>query len=201
MLDYFVSQMDGIRSHFALSDFDRFRSDRASAARLLTAGMVVGKIGEGTLNLPRDYEKNIRRDGRPCLSTAGCEDVGCSVLWSTRPTDGRGRPSLHWAQELASGLGLRLVHALVGAEDNVAANVGRILLRYFLAKRHHADRLIFSVADNPEPAIIDECAGVAKIGQQSAADGDITVASGAEALVDGFAVVNLLRARDRWRRM
>src|ERR1700682_6763474 len=51
MVDYFVSQMDGIRKHFALSDFDRFRSDRASGQRLLTAGMVVGKISEGTLNL------------------------------------------------------------------------------------------------------------------------------------------------------
>jgi 5-methyltetrahydropteroyltriglutamate--homocysteine methyltransferase len=56
MVDYFVAQMEGIRSHFALSDFDRFRADRASATRLLTAGMVIGKIGEGTLNLPRDYE-------------------------------------------------------------------------------------------------------------------------------------------------
>jgi 5-methyltetrahydropteroyltriglutamate--homocysteine methyltransferase len=56
MVDYFVSQMEGIRSHFALSDFDRFRADRASSARLLTAGMVIGKIDEGTLNLPRDYE-------------------------------------------------------------------------------------------------------------------------------------------------
>ena len=56
MVDYFVSQMDGIRKHFTLSDFDRFRADRASGHRLLSAGMVVGKIGEGTLNLPRDYE-------------------------------------------------------------------------------------------------------------------------------------------------
>src|SRR6202050_4232345 len=56
MVDYFVSQMEGIRSHFALSDFDRFRADRASGFRLLTAGMVVERIGEGTLNLPRDYE-------------------------------------------------------------------------------------------------------------------------------------------------
>ncbi|MBZ5654947.1 MAG: cobalamin-independent methionine synthase II family protein [Acidobacteriia bacterium] len=56
MVDYFVSQMEGIRSHFATSDFDRYRADRASSQGLLTAGMVVGKIGEGTLNLPRDYE-------------------------------------------------------------------------------------------------------------------------------------------------
>jgi 5-methyltetrahydropteroyltriglutamate--homocysteine methyltransferase len=56
MIDYFVSQMEGIRKHFSLSDFDRFRTDRASGFRLLTAGMVVERIGEGTLNLPRDYE-------------------------------------------------------------------------------------------------------------------------------------------------
>ena len=56
MVDYFVSQMDGIHKEFTLSDFDRYRADRASGYRLLTAGMVVGKIEEGTLNLPRDYE-------------------------------------------------------------------------------------------------------------------------------------------------
>jgi 5-methyltetrahydropteroyltriglutamate--homocysteine methyltransferase len=56
MVDYFASQMDGIRKHFALSDFDRSRSDRISGHPLLTAGMVVGKVGEGTLNLPKDYE-------------------------------------------------------------------------------------------------------------------------------------------------
>jgi len=56
MVDYFASQMDGIRKHFSLSDCDRFRSDRGSGYRLLTAGMVVGKIQDGTLNLPRDYE-------------------------------------------------------------------------------------------------------------------------------------------------
>jgi 5-methyltetrahydropteroyltriglutamate--homocysteine methyltransferase len=56
MVDYFVSQMDGVRKHFSLSDFERFRADRASTSRLLSAGMVVDKIGEGTLNLLRDCE-------------------------------------------------------------------------------------------------------------------------------------------------
>ncbi|MBI2818513.1 MAG: cobalamin-independent methionine synthase II family protein [Acidobacteria bacterium] len=56
MVDYFASQMEGIRKHFHLSDFDRFRADRASSFRPLTAGMVIGNIREGTLNLPRDYE-------------------------------------------------------------------------------------------------------------------------------------------------
>jgi 5-methyltetrahydropteroyltriglutamate--homocysteine methyltransferase len=56
MVDYFASRMDGIRKHFSLADFDRFRSDRASLYRLLSAGMVVSKIQDGTLNLPSDYE-------------------------------------------------------------------------------------------------------------------------------------------------
>src|SRR6202162_3347311 len=45
MVDYFASRMDGIRKHFSLSDFERFRADRASASRLLSAGMVVDKVG------------------------------------------------------------------------------------------------------------------------------------------------------------
>ena len=56
MVDYFVSRLEGTRKQFSLSDFDRYRADRASGFRLLTAGMVVGKIEDGTLNLPRDFE-------------------------------------------------------------------------------------------------------------------------------------------------
>jgi 5-methyltetrahydropteroyltriglutamate--homocysteine methyltransferase len=56
MVDYFASRMDGVRKYFSLADFDRFRADRASGYRLLTAGMVTSKIQDGTLNLPRDYE-------------------------------------------------------------------------------------------------------------------------------------------------
>lgn len=56
MVDYFASRVDGIRKDFCLSDFEQYRTDRAMGYRLLTAGMVVGKIHEGTLNLPRDYE-------------------------------------------------------------------------------------------------------------------------------------------------
>lgn len=56
MVDYFVSRMGGIRRDFSLSDFDRFRADRASGYGFLSAGMAVGKIEEGTLNLPGDFE-------------------------------------------------------------------------------------------------------------------------------------------------
>src|SRR5258708_19169309 len=55
MVDYFASQMDGIRKEFTLSDFDRFRTDRASGYRLLTAGMAGGQIHEGAPNPPPDY--------------------------------------------------------------------------------------------------------------------------------------------------
>ncbi|HWF08097.1 MAG TPA: cobalamin-independent methionine synthase II family protein [Bryobacteraceae bacterium] len=56
MVDYFVSRMSGIRNTFAPGDFDRFRMDRASGYRLLTPGVVIGKVGEGSLNLLQDYE-------------------------------------------------------------------------------------------------------------------------------------------------
>src|SRR5205823_14610474 len=57
MVDYFVSQMSGIRNSFSPSDFEQFRADRASGYRLLTPGVVTGKVGEGSLNLLRDYEQ------------------------------------------------------------------------------------------------------------------------------------------------
>ena len=56
MVDYFISQMDGIRKHFTIAERARHRSHGASGHRLLTAGMVEGKIGDGTLNLPDDAE-------------------------------------------------------------------------------------------------------------------------------------------------
>src|SRR5436190_14351272 len=54
MIDYFISQFDGIRKHFTPADLERFRADRASGYELRTAGIVEGRIGAGTLNLPKD---------------------------------------------------------------------------------------------------------------------------------------------------
>ena len=54
MVDYFVARLDGIRKEFTFADVDRHRADRAQGYRLSTAGVVVGKIGDGTLNLPGD---------------------------------------------------------------------------------------------------------------------------------------------------
>src|SRR3977135_3550130 len=54
--DYFVSQMDGIRTTVSPFDSERYRADRAAGYLALTGATVVGKIGDGTLNLPRDCE-------------------------------------------------------------------------------------------------------------------------------------------------
>jgi 5-methyltetrahydropteroyltriglutamate--homocysteine methyltransferase len=56
MIDYFVSRMDGIRTRFSVTDIEKFRADRGLAYRADPAGIVSAPIGEGTLNLPRDYE-------------------------------------------------------------------------------------------------------------------------------------------------
>lgn len=56
MIDYFVSRLDGIRTRFSIGDIQRFREDAGLAYRSDPAGIVDGPIGEGVLNLPRDYE-------------------------------------------------------------------------------------------------------------------------------------------------
>ncbi len=55
MIDYFVSQMSGIKTHFSRDDLVKFREDQGVAYRHSPAGIVIGQIGEGTLNLPDDY--------------------------------------------------------------------------------------------------------------------------------------------------
>jgi 5-methyltetrahydropteroyltriglutamate--homocysteine methyltransferase len=56
MIDYFVSRMSGIQTRFSLTDIEAFRADTGVAYRTDPAGIVTGEIGEGVLNLPRDYE-------------------------------------------------------------------------------------------------------------------------------------------------
>lgn len=56
MIDYFVTKMDGIRSRFSVTDIQKFREDAGLTYRTDPAGIVTSAIGEGVLNLPRDYE-------------------------------------------------------------------------------------------------------------------------------------------------
>ncbi len=56
MIDYFVSRMDGIRTRFSVSDIQAFRADAGVSYRSDPAGIVMAPLGEGVLNLPRDFE-------------------------------------------------------------------------------------------------------------------------------------------------
>ena len=56
MVDYFISQLEGIRHVVSPAELEGYHADRAAGYQLLTGATVVGRIGDGTLNLPRDCE-------------------------------------------------------------------------------------------------------------------------------------------------
>ena len=57
MIDYFVRPLSGVRSDLTLSELRMFRADEQMAFRSKPAGLVVGEIKEGGLNLPEDYRR------------------------------------------------------------------------------------------------------------------------------------------------
>lgn len=56
MIDYFISRMSGIRTKFSISDIDAFRADAQLTYRTDPAGIVHEAVGDGVLNLARDYD-------------------------------------------------------------------------------------------------------------------------------------------------
>lgn len=56
MIDYFISRMSGIRTRFSISDIDEFRADSQLKYRTDPAGIVHEAVGDGVLNLARDYD-------------------------------------------------------------------------------------------------------------------------------------------------
>jgi 5-methyltetrahydropteroyltriglutamate--homocysteine methyltransferase len=56
MIDYFISRMSGIRTRFSISDVDEFRADTQLKYRTDPAGIVYEAIGDGVLNLARDFD-------------------------------------------------------------------------------------------------------------------------------------------------
>jgi 5-methyltetrahydropteroyltriglutamate--homocysteine methyltransferase len=57
MIEYFTRPMAGIRSAITRSDIEEFSRRPGMSFRAEPAGVVEGPIGEGTLNLPRDYRR------------------------------------------------------------------------------------------------------------------------------------------------
>lgn len=69
MIDYFVTKMDGIRSRFSVTDIQKFREDAGLTYRTDPAGIVTSAIGEGVLNLPRDYDFTKNLTAKPLKFT------------------------------------------------------------------------------------------------------------------------------------
>ena len=80
MIDYFVTQMEGVRSRFSISDVDQFRADTGMAYRTAPAGIVESDIGEGTLNLRGDFEFTRSLTGSPLKFTCTGPHMLAKVL-------------------------------------------------------------------------------------------------------------------------
>jgi 5-methyltetrahydropteroyltriglutamate--homocysteine methyltransferase len=52
MIDYFVGQMDGVRTRVTAAEAAAFAQQQGMAYRVAPAGVVTGPLGPGTLNLP-----------------------------------------------------------------------------------------------------------------------------------------------------
>ncbi len=57
MIEYFVGRMSGISTHIGRSQAEAFRNKRELSFRAKPAGIVIGAIGEGSLNLLSDCER------------------------------------------------------------------------------------------------------------------------------------------------
>jgi 5-methyltetrahydropteroyltriglutamate--homocysteine methyltransferase len=65
MIDYFVRRLGGIRSELGWRDIAAFRARPEMRFRSKPAGVVVGPVDEGTLNLPGDCERAASVAGGP----------------------------------------------------------------------------------------------------------------------------------------
>ena len=57
MIDYFIRPMDGISSALSREDLAQFAAKQRMGFRTQPAGVVEGPLTEGTLNLPRDWQR------------------------------------------------------------------------------------------------------------------------------------------------
>jgi 5-methyltetrahydropteroyltriglutamate--homocysteine methyltransferase len=57
MIDYFIRPMTGVRAAVTREELRRFREEARMSYRSEPAGVVDGELGEGLLNLPRDYRR------------------------------------------------------------------------------------------------------------------------------------------------
>jgi 5-methyltetrahydropteroyltriglutamate--homocysteine methyltransferase len=65
MIDYFVTRLGGVRTAVGRAEAAAFRAKMEMRFRSKPAGVVVGEIGEGTLNLPEDCARAAAVAGGP----------------------------------------------------------------------------------------------------------------------------------------
>ena len=80
MIDYFVSQLSGVHTNYTMSDMVAFQGDSGMAFRTAPAGVVTEAIGEGTLNLPADYDFVKDLTDRPMKFTCTGPHMLCKTL-------------------------------------------------------------------------------------------------------------------------
>jgi 5-methyltetrahydropteroyltriglutamate--homocysteine methyltransferase len=69
MIEYFVRPLSGVRSDISRSDIEEFNRQEGMGFRREPAAVVESAIGEGTLNLPRDYRRARALTGHPLKFT------------------------------------------------------------------------------------------------------------------------------------
>jgi len=101
MIDYFVRPMTGVRSAVTREELNQFARLPGMGFRAEPAGVVEGPVGEGTLNLPRDYRRTRALTRHPLKFTLTGPHMLCKTLLDHHYRD-RESLALAIAQVLAS---------------------------------------------------------------------------------------------------
>jgi 5-methyltetrahydropteroyltriglutamate--homocysteine methyltransferase len=80
MIEYFIRPMTNIRSAVTRADIEEFSKQEGMGFRSEPAGVVEGPIGEGTLNLPRDYRRARALTNHPMKFTLTGPHMLCKTL-------------------------------------------------------------------------------------------------------------------------
>ncbi len=99
MIDYFVRPMAGIRNEATRAEIEEFSRMEGMGFRAEPAGVVEGPIGEGALNLPRDYRRARACTRHPLKFTLTGPHMLSKTLMDKHY---RGRPEL--AQAIAAAM-------------------------------------------------------------------------------------------------
>ena len=110
MIEYFTGAMSGIRAQISRSDISEFARLEGMGFRAEPAGVVEGAIGEGTLNLPRDYRRARALTGHPMKFTLTGPHMLCKTLMDHHY---KSRP------ELAKAIGRALAQQVAEIDPDV----------------------------------------------------------------------------------